>query len=61
MVLDGDPACFGKTLIDLKVAAIGRKAAQSDRRRVIDELQRRLQKQEDFRFRCGLTARAPRQ
>ena len=56
MVLDGDAAYFGEALIDLKVAAIRRQAGKPDRRRVIDELQRRLWKQDNFGSRSGLAA-----
>jgi len=48
MVLDRDAADFGETLVDLQVTTVRRQASKPDRRRVIDELQRRLRKQQDF-------------
>lgn len=61
MILDGDAAYFGEALIDLKVATIRRQAGKPYGRRVVDELQRRLWKQKNFGFRCGLVACALRQ
>ena len=58
MIFDGDAAYLGETLIDLKIAAIRRQAGKPDRRRVVDELQRRLRKQQHSGFRCGLAAGA---
>jgi hypothetical protein len=42
------PQIFGEALIDLKIAAIRRHACKTDRRGIIDELQRRLRKQQHF-------------
>ena len=42
MVLNGNAAYFGQALIDLKITAIKREESQTDRRGIIDQLQRRL-------------------
>jgi hypothetical protein len=42
MILDRDAADFREALIDLKIAAVRRQASEPDRRRIVDELQRRL-------------------
>ncbi|MGB8606539.1 MAG: hypothetical protein WCE28_15990 [Bradyrhizobium sp.] len=42
MILDGDAAYLGQALVDLQIAAIGREASETDRRRVVDQLQGRL-------------------
>jgi hypothetical protein len=50
MVLDGDAAYFSEALVDLQVAAVGRKAGEADRRRIVDQLQGGLlRKQHDRR------------
>jgi hypothetical protein len=45
MIFDRDAAYLRQALVDLEVSAIQRQAGKTDRRRVIDELQRRLRKQ----------------
>ena len=42
MILNRDAADFGKTLVDLEVAAVGREEGEADRRGVVDQLERRL-------------------
>ena len=42
MILDGYSAYFGQALIDLDVTAIRREESQTDRRGIVDQLQRRL-------------------
>ena len=42
MALDRNSADLGETLVDLQIAAVGRQERKADRRRVIDQLQRRL-------------------
>ena len=42
MILNRDAANFREALIDLQIAAVGRKERKADRRRVVDQLQRRL-------------------
>ena len=49
MVFDRNAANVGQALVDLQIAAIGRKEGQPDRRGVVDELQRRLRKLYDRR------------
>jgi hypothetical protein len=39
MVLDGYSADLGKTLVDLQIAADGREAGEANWRRVVDQLQ----------------------
>src|SRR6267378_2362746 len=58
MILDGDAAYFCEALVDLQIAAVGRKASKADRRRVVDQLQGGLlRKQHDRRrLHCSRTA-----
>ena len=42
MVFNRNAAYFGKALVDLQIAAVRRKNGQPYRRRIIDQLQRRL-------------------
>ena len=39
MVLNGDAAYFSEAMIDLQIAAVGREASETDRRRVVYQLQ----------------------
>ena len=61
MILDGNAAYVGKALVDLPVAAVGRKDSEADRRSVVDQLQRGLLRKSDLlKIRDSLTAIAPR-
>jgi hypothetical protein len=57
MILHRDAANLREALVDLQIAAVGRQAGEPDRRRVIDQLKRRLlRKQHDgrrFQHRCS--------
>ena len=50
MIFNRDTAYLGEALVDLQVAAVGRKESETDRRGVVDQLQSRLlRKQHDRR------------
>jgi hypothetical protein len=50
MIFNRDTAYLGEALVDLQVAAVGRKESETDRRRVVDQLQSGLlRKQHDRR------------
>jgi hypothetical protein len=51
MILDRDATYFRQALIDLLIAAVGRKECKTDRRRIVDQLQGGLlRKQYDGRL-----------